>query len=197
MITVTVGSMAAPFTATPPTESVKGGTPPPVGGPVLGLAAAAKACGVSVSTLRRRREDLEKLGAVATPSGWRIPIAALVGSGLMPPTTQPPTHDGPMPPLIGGSDAPSDTLREELETLRVQLAAAEQRAAVAEAIAAERERLIESQAMALRMLEAPRATTPESAPAARVEPVEPMPGQLQPASRLSLWQRIRGASATR
>lgn len=170
---------------------------PPTDGPVLGLAEAAKACGVSVSTLRRRRNDLEELGAVSTPSGWRIPIAALVGSGLMPPTTQPPAHDGPMQPLTGGSDAPSDALREELDTLRSQLAAAEQRAAVAEAIATERERLIETQARALRMLEAPATAIPASAPAPRVEPVEPMPGQPQLAPKLSVWERIRGARATR
>jgi hypothetical protein len=194
MIAVTVGSMTAPSTETPPTDTVKGGTPPLVGGPVLGLAAAAKACGVSVSTIRRKREDLEELGAVATPSGWRIPIAALVGSGLMPPTTQPPAHDSPVRPPVGGGDAPSETLREELETLRSRLAAAEQRAAVAEAIAAERERLIESQAMALRMLEAPVTATPTTSPA---PPVEPVPGQPQVTSRLTLWQRIRGASATR
>jgi predicted DNA-binding transcriptional regulator YafY len=152
---------------------------------VLGLAAAAKACGVSVSTLRRRREDLEELGAVATPSGWRIPIAALVGSGLMPPTTKPPAHDGPVQPLVGGSDAPSDTLREELETLRSRLAAAEQRAAVAEAIAAERERLIQTQAAALRMLEAPTSPTGSSPPTStQGTPPEAPP----PAIKKSAWR---------
>lgn len=189
-----MGLMSTPSNVKPPTDAVTGGTPPPTGGPVLGLAAAAKACGVSVSTIRRRRADLEELGAVATPSGWRIPIAALVGSGLMPPTTKPPAQDAPVQPLIGGSDAPSETLREELQVLRSRLAAAEQRAAVAEAIAAERERLIESQAMALRMLEAPVTATPTTPPA---PPVEPAPGQPQVTSRLTLWQRIRGASATR
>jgi hypothetical protein len=43
-----------------------------------------------------------------------------------------------------------------LEALREKLADAEKRAAVAEAIAAERERIIEVQALALRMLEAPK-----------------------------------------
>lgn len=191
MIDVTVGSMTALSTEIPPTETVKGGTQPPAGGPVLGLAAAAKACGVSVSTIRRRREDLEKLGAVATPSGWRIPIAALVGSGLMPPTTPPPAHDGPVQPLVGGSDAPSDTLREELEALRSRLAAAEQRAAVAEAIAAERERLIQTQAAALRMLEAP---APGTSTTASTTPANQPPGQLHSPtnSRLNFWRRLRG-----
>lgn len=173
---------------------------PLAGGPVLGLAAAAKACGVSVSTLRRRRTDLEDLGAVATPAGWRIPIAALVGSGLMPPTTQP-QHESPVqltatPPQLG-VDTLADTLKEELDALRSRLAAAEQRAAVAEAIAAERERVIQTQATALRMLEAPTPDVLASASAARLEPVEPSPGQFQPPLKLTLWERLRGVSATR
>jgi hypothetical protein len=60
-----------------------------------------------------------------------------------------------------------DTLTGELDTLRSQLAAAEQRAAVAEeraagalAVAAERERVIQTQAMALRMLEASKNPAP-------------------------------------
>lgn len=147
--------------------------PPFSGGPVLGLAAAAKVCGVSVSTLRRKRRDLEELGAVATSSGWRIPITALIGTGLMPPTTPPPSLDIPSRPSEGVGETPSNTLREELDMLRLQLAAAEQRAAVAEAIAAERERLIQSQAMALRMLEGPATSTssePSSSPSRGAAP---------------------------
>lgn len=198
--TDTVGSMPAPSNVSPLIGAVSPDTQPPTGGPVLGLAAAAKACGVSVATVRRRRTDLEERGAVATPTGWRIPIAALVGSGLMSPTTAPLQEPPVLPtvqPPVGAGDSPSDTLREELDVLRSRLVAAEQRAAVAEAVAAERERLIETQARALRMLEVPAAVTPTSVPTARVEPVEPTPGQPQSTSKLTLWQRIRGASATR
>lgn len=173
-------------------------------GPVLGLAEAAKACGVSVSTVRRKRADLEELGATATQSGWRIPIAALIGSGLMPAATPPPHETRVLPskqPLAQSDNATPSTagkkLREELDTLRSRLAAAEQRAAVAEAVAAERERLIETQARALRMLEAPVTATPASASVARVEPVEPTSDQPRPPTKLSLWERIRGASAAR
>jgi hypothetical protein len=59
------------------------------------------------------------------------------------------------------SDAPADSPLQELEALRkgqadllAKLADAERRAAVAEAVATERERIIQTQATALRMLEA-------------------------------------------
>ena len=115
----------------------------------MGLAEAAKACGVSVSTLRRKRTDLEAHGAAQTATGWHIPVTALIALGLMERTTPPPS-----------SDTPHDGVTGELEALRAKLAAAEQRAAVAEAIAAERERVIQTQAMALRMLETPKAPAP-------------------------------------
>lgn len=178
-----------------------GSVPPPSDGPMLGLAEAAKACGISVSTVRRKRAVLEKLGATATQSGWRIPIAALVGSGLMPPTTPPPQQpfmQSVMQPQVKGGDTPVATPLEELETLRSQLAAAEQRAAVAEAIAAERERVIEVQATALRMLEAgkaqPEVVNDQPSPVGQIKVSDQHTDQ---PPRLTLWQRLRGASATR
>lgn len=138
-----VGSMTAPSNVKPPLSSVKGVKTPPPGVPWMGLAEAASACGVSVSTLRRKRIQLRELGAAETARGWQIPVTALITLGLMDRVTEPPSHD-----------TPPDALTGELDALRSQLAAAERRAAVAEAIAAERERVIQTQAMALRMLEA-------------------------------------------
>jgi hypothetical protein len=138
-----VGSMTVPSNVKPPLSSVKGVKTPPPGVPLMGLAEAASACGVSVSTLRRKRTQLKELGAAETARGWQIPVTALITLGLMDRVTEPPSHDTPPDALMG-----------ELDALRSQLAAAEQRAAVAEAIAAERERVIQTQAMALRMLEA-------------------------------------------
>jgi hypothetical protein len=57
-----------------------------------------------------------------------------------------------------------------LEALRTKLVEAEKRAAVAEAVAEERERIIAVQAQALRMLEAPKPTVQEP-PAPLSEPV--------------------------
>lgn len=155
--------MAAPSSVKPPSSQMKGATTPPTGGPTLGLAEAAKACGVSVSTLRRKRSELEANGAAQTAKGWRIPVTTLIALGLMDRTTDT-RHDGgydgrhetPMTPTKPVADA----LIAQLDALRAALAAAEQRAAVAEAIADERERMIQTQAMALRMLEASKSPAP-------------------------------------
>jgi hypothetical protein len=83
-------------------------------------------------------------------------------------------HDTPMTPT---TTAPGDALTAQLDALRTALADAERRAAVAEAVAAERERMIQMQAMALRMLEAGtskpgQATVTEHATTAPATPTE-------------------------
>lgn len=161
--------MTAPSNVKPPHSPVKGVMTPPAGVPTLGLAEAAKACGVSVSTLRRKRPELTAHGAAQTANGWRIPVTALIALGLMDRTTDTrheSQHDTPMTPT---TTPPADALIAQLDALRTALADAEQRAAVAEAVAEERERMIQTQAMALRMLEASKAPTTTAAPA---EPVE-------------------------
>lgn len=124
--------------------------------PVVGLAEAARMCGVSVSTVRRKREELSEYGAAQTSKGWQIPIPALIATGLMQRTTPPPaTPSAETVDTLHDTPAPSgdDALQMELEALRSQLVDAERRAAVAEAVAAERERIIEAQQTSLRMLE--------------------------------------------
>lgn len=46
------------------------------------IKAAAEACGVSESTIRRKRFDLRKYGAIETKNGWQIPASALLAVGL-------------------------------------------------------------------------------------------------------------------
>lgn len=157
--------MTASSKVTPSQNSVKGVTTPPSGVPLMGLAEAASACGVSVSTLRRKRSQLKDLGAAETAKGWQIPVTALITLGLMDRVTAP-LQEAPSIPGMKGImtphyDAPLGTPSAEVEALRAaqtelreKLADAEKRAAVAEAIASERERIIQTQAMALRMLEA-------------------------------------------
>jgi len=164
---------------------------PPAGGPTLGLAEAAKACGVSVSTLRRKRPELTAHGAAQTASGWRIPITALIALGLMDritDTRHESHHDTPMTPTM---TAPTEALTAQLDALRTALADAERRAAVAEAIATERERTIQTQAMALRMLEASKAPATPT-PLAPTEPDEshtpaPIKEDPQPAPKRAWW----------
>lgn len=161
--------------------------------PVLGLAEAARATGVSESTLRRKRPELLKAGATQGPKGWSIPIPVLVELGLLDKTTSPSPergHDSPSAPPEAASTAPATPPSTEplLEALRAKLAEAEKRAAVAEAIAEERERIIQVQAQALRMIEAPR--TPQEQPAPTQAPV-PEPSREQPSSlgKLRFWKR--------
>lgn len=130
--------------------------------PTMGLAEAAKACSVSVSTLRRRKEALVAAGATVSDKGWRIPIPALVSLGFLSsttagPDTAPAVAVPPHTTSLGATPLQPDT--SEVDLLRSQLAEAETRAQVAEAIAAERERIIAAQAMTLRMLEAGRGGT--------------------------------------
>ena len=170
----TVGAMTAPSSVKPPQIPVKGVTTPQAGGPTLGLAEAAKACGVSVSTLRRKRAELEAHGAAQTAKGWHIPVTALIALGLMGRTTDAHHEARQDSPLTPTMTPPDDALIAQLDALRTALADAERRAAVAEAVATERERTIQTQAMALRMLEASKTPVP-STPSAPVEPTEMAP----------------------
>lgn len=138
--------------------------------PVMGLAEAARACGISVSTLRRRKTMLLAAGANVTDKGWQIPIPALVSLGFMSGTTVAPETAPALAltaPVVSPPDSPGSQALAELSELRQALAAAEARAQVAEAIATERERIIEIQAQALRMLEPGKRDTP-------VPPAEPV-----------------------
>ena len=149
--------------------------------PVMGLAEAARTCGVSVSTLRRKREELREHGAYETGRGWQIPVTALIAVGLMARTTEAPSSDTP-------PATPDGPLKAEVDALRQQLAAATQRAAVAEervdgmrALVAAHERIIETQAVALRMLEK-GSTQTEFAPSSD-RPAESHPEPPAPAPR--------------
>lgn len=138
----------------------------------MGLTQAAKACGVSVSTLRRRKDQLVAAGTKITDKGWQIPIPALVSlgylSGTTPASETPPekTMTSPVePPLEPPVISPVETPSNEVEELRLKLVEAETRAQVAEAISVERERIIQVQAAALRMLERGASDTSTKTPA--------------------------------
>lgn len=157
---------------------------------VIGLAEAAKVSGVSESTIRRRRAELKELGAVQGPKGWQIPIPALIQLGLMSSTTAPDTVTAPeTPPVAPLTDAMTGNTYQELEALRGALIAAEHRAELAEARAAERAEQIADLRTALRMIEAPRE------PVVQREPVQEKPQEkLQPEQQKALrrWWRFLG-----
>lgn len=161
----------------------------------MGLTQAAKACGVSVSTLRRRKDQLVAAGTKITDKGWKIPIPALVSLGYLSGTTPP---EKPMTPIVEPPLEPPviltfETPTSEVEELRLKLVEAETRAQVAEAISVERERIIQVQAAALRMLERGTSDTHTKTPVegvpdtpsdtARDTPVVPTENLHVPASK--------------
>lgn len=174
-------------------------TNPAPAGAVFTLAEAAQVAGVSTSTIKRRRVDLLKAGATSTPQGWQVPVSALVAVGLLDgvtgqATVVDPVRDLALTPLIG---AGVDPLEPVVRQLRQALADAERRAAVAEAISVERDRLIEAQSRTIAALEA--RTEGEQAsdqhrsprePAHDVADVHAMPreGGQSPTTRWSRWR---------
>lgn len=172
------------------------------GGPHLTFAQAVEVVSCSASTLRRRRGDLEQHGAKRTHKGeWQIPISALVHLGLMPPVTAPDNPPGkPVEPAMtptenGGESGFDNPLAGEVERLREALAAAERRAAVAEARAEEREKNLEDLRQSLRLLEPPKpqlaiaAAEPagQSVPLASITPIAAAPSR-----RPRWWRRLAG-----
>lgn len=139
---------------------------------------AARVAGVSVSTLRRRRDELTAAGAVIDPNGWQVPITALIAVGLVPgeghhtddndtaATETPEASDAAAKDAPGGDpdDGPHAVVRvreleQKVRELSEQLHLWQRRAEVAEARAEERARSLdvlrianESERLALRML---------------------------------------------
>lgn len=111
--------------------------------PVFGMKRAAEVAGVSVSTIRRNRSRLEACGAEISPDGWRVPISALVASGLMKPT---PLVDDHREPEIGAQNAVQG--HSEVRELERQIMELRHRAELAE----ERQRSAEERARAAREL---------------------------------------------
>lgn len=162
---------------------------------VFSMKQAAEVAGISVSTLRRRREDLVAAGADISPDGWKVPMTALVACGLI-------AGEGPQlaerAPLLeprhedGQRNAEQAQQLEELTAqvrdLEHEVSEWRRRAEVAEARAEERGRALdalrvanETERMALRMLTAGNSF---QAPPQRVE--EPRPtasGTPEPAPR--------------
>lgn len=128
--------------------------------PFVSQAEAARVCGVSTATIRRRRSELVEHGATPDKDGgWRIPIPALVAVGLLDRTTPPDTATPrAMSPDTTRPDAtpstPLDTSAQEIADLRTRLRETEHRAALAEAVSEERLRALEDARTALRLLEA-------------------------------------------
>ncbi|MEU7068467.1 hypothetical protein [Streptomyces sp. NPDC046161] len=94
--------------------------------PILTQREAAAACGVSRSTIRRRREAGDLAGCVEDPArGWMIPVDALLAAGFRlnaPSPAEDPAAEAPAAPADGGPDAAA--LRAELDRIRAEHALA-------------------------------------------------------------------------
>lgn len=169
------------------------------GGPsaVFTMKEAADVAGVSVSTLRRRRAELEEAGATITSAGWQVPMTALIAVGLIHGEGfRPAPQARPLTPYAQPSEGSESTgrLLERIRELETEVQEWRRRAEVAEARADERRRALdvlqianETERMALRMLTGQSSHTPQAPtapePAHRAPAAEPeaSPGPTTPA----------------
>jgi hypothetical protein len=117
--------------------------------PELTIAEAAEAADVNPKTIRRAIGADKFPGARQEAGKWVIPVSDLLGAGFKLHQPSPPAVPAPSadPSAFAGMEAALTAERHRAEL-------AEQRAEKAEAIAAERERTIEAQQLALRALTA-------------------------------------------
>ncbi len=170
----------------------------PISRPALTITEAAQAAGVDRRTIRRRLDNGELPNAYREDGDgpWRLPVADLLAAGLR---LHAPTPATPPP------GAPQDTARGQVTAPPApvhtpdELAQWRERALVAEALAAERERTITGLELALRALgpgppvaDAGRTASAE-APTSPASPA-PTPAPSQPATsaRSSWWRRLMG-----
>lgn len=177
-------------TVDPPTHE------PVLSPPLLTLAQAVQVTGRSKNTIKARKDKLIEAGTTIDASGWSIPYPALIQVGLLDSVTTPdaPAPAGverSSTNVSGRADTGSAGVRsgvnagvttgvnaatdpghgvsdDEVARLREQISELRHRVALAEAIAAERDRVIDVQNRALRMLEV--GTSTPSAPAHQPAP---------------------------
>lgn len=135
---------------------------------VFSMKRAAEVAGISVSTLRRRRDDLVAAGADISPGGWKVPMTALVACGLIAGEGSQVAEKVPRPGSqhsqthASAADATQlQELTERVRELEREVYDWRRRAEVAEARAEERGRALdalraanETERLALRMLTA-------------------------------------------
>ncbi|WP_206059895.1 hypothetical protein, partial [Kocuria tytonicola] len=172
----------APSNEAPSQEGLSGGS-----SAVFTMKEAADVAGVSVSTLRRRRSELEEAGASITSAGWKVPMTALIAVGLIHSEgfhAAPPARASTSPAQSPDEAESAARLLERVRELETEVQEWRRRAEVAEARAEERRRALdalqianETERMALRMLTGQNShptqapATPESVhPTPRAEP---------------------------
>lgn len=161
------------------------------------LSEAARRTGTSRATLLRRIESGHIPGAQKTDNGWSIGVEDLLAAGFHPDGPRPPTDERPR---VRGHvhehvQVSTDTVQRIVELER-DLAVAHAQRTAAEQVAAERERIIEAQAMALRMLEARPPDTGDAKP--DLDPTTapaPPPKAASTKTKLGILTRVRNLLA--
>lgn len=121
--------------------------------PWVGLKEAARLCSVSPGVIRRRKDELQEQGATASEDGWRIPIPALVNTGLLDrvtPANPPQTQDEPAAnphgtPYRTRDESPEQTITlplSEFQELVSEAARSNERAKLVAQLEGENHRLI-------------------------------------------------------
>jgi hypothetical protein len=176
---------------------------PEMSRPALTLSAAAAACGVSRSTIRRRRESGDFPSAFRDETGsWHVPIEDLLACGFrlthqgegLSSSSRPggehgQGHTSEQAPKQGGQ-APEQALTDALVAAEARATIAEARAESLERVLAERAQVVEALQVALRAIEArPQAVVdvrdPVTVQSARLES--------ESAERRGWWRRRRDA----
>lgn len=164
-------------------QAQQGGSVSTLTRPVFTLREASKRCGVSFSTIRRRREDGAFPNAYKTPDGqWVIPVEDLLAAGLKP--TAEPAQGQPRSGQLAeqaqdahqaaqaASSADQDRIEQlerDLARARAQIEVEQAHRAAAEQIAAERGRSLDDLRTAIRLLEPPHPS-PTSTPDPSMRP---------------------------
>lgn len=118
---------------------------------------AAAECGVGRATIQRRLADGSFPNAFKNDVGWQIPLSDLLAQGFVPGRPAPAEEDTTPdrePDRSAEPVVPEHV--QKVHELELQLAHAQAQAQIAQAVADERQRTIETQSRAMRMLEAAR-----------------------------------------
>jgi hypothetical protein len=172
---------------------------PVQGGHRFTIATAAEACDISEMTIKRGLSSGKFPHAIKEPipggggtERWSIPLTDLLAAGYRPNASKPEVIDLTNPHHLaeGWSGTPSEPpelvqLREQLEAEKERSLRAEHRADIAEALATERNRSLETLTLALRQLG-------QGQQAPSVIPMTPLE-QAPQATRRHWWQRRSSA----
>lgn len=161
------------------------------------VAQAARECGVSADTIRRRLKSgaFPNADRSGKQGAWRIPVDDLIAAGLTPGKPSPPAYAVPKQRIgtahmhdnyAHGQTAYADAneLVRELEELRSALGKKDMQLDAAHTRIADLQANVSDLRTSLRMLEPPKPETPEESPTnAQAAVKEPEPADSSPESR--------------